>query len=842
MQRPSRPFWLLLTVVFLLLPLGASVHAQAPVITMTMQAGFDGRFRDSEWMPVIVHVTNSGDPIQGALVVRPETSGAGITSTFSAPVDLPAGANQTVTLYVNARAYAAQVRVELIDTAGVIVSAVSAPIRVVNALDWLSVVVSTSAAGTVDVTGAKAGGYDAYQANWRVQDIPDRADALMAVDLMLFSDVDSGQLSTAQRAAVADWVAEGGHLVVTGGAPWQSTAAGLTDLLPLQPNGSASVASLTPLADWLKTGAPAALDLPTVVATGALASDARVLVSSADQTPLLARRTRGGGMVDYLTADPNSQPLRGWGGLSDLWLTLRSTEGVKPSWAYGVTNWDAAGSATEILPGFNLLPDALPLCGFLALYIGLIGPLNYAILSRLNRRELAWVTIPLLIVIFSGLAWALGFNLRGTEATLSRLTVVRSWPDAERAQVNELTGLLSPRRAAYTLSLNDNGLLQPILRPPTRSGLLGSDVQASVDIRQSDVFRATDFLVDASFIAGFNATAEIDRPAIDGSATISYEGDGGQQRARGSVRNSSDQTLNDAVILARGATVRLGQPLAPGAVATFDLTLSGEGPPSPGPYAPATRATMFSMPSYYSTGAYGLPRTAVTTAGDIMGDRSAIDQNSDSTIAQENRRRWLFLGSFVNDYFTSTYNYSSSTLAATGRGDSIYLAGWTSEALLPIGLEGAQWNSHDSTLYLVELATTPVKPTAPVTISRDRFTWLTVEKPGVADEAPIDLSLQPGEQVSFRFTPLPAAVLSTVNRLSIDLQHTSLGATAMPAFLYNWRDRDWEQVQLATNHTEFNDPARFLGPENAIIVRLNADLVGGYLHIDQLSVEQEGTF
>ena len=135
-----------------------------------------------------------------------------------------------------------------------------------------------------------------------------------------------------------------------------------------------------------------------------------------------------------------------------------------------------------------------------------------------------------------------------------------------------------------------------------------------------------------------------------------------------------------------------------------------------------------------------------------------------------------------------------------------------------------------------------MKPTVPVTISGDRFTWLTVEKPGVADEAPIDLSLQPGEQVSFRFTPLPAAVLSTVNRLSIDLQHTSLGATTMPIFLYNWRDRDWEQVQLATNHTEFDDPARFLGPENAVVIRLNADLVGGYLHVDQLSVEQEGTF
>ena len=48
---------------------------------------------------------------------------------------------------------------------------------------------------------------------------------------------------------------------------------------------------------------------------------------------------------------------------------------------------DRAASATEILPGLDLLPDVLPLCGFLAFYVALIGPLNYFVLNRINRRE-----------------------------------------------------------------------------------------------------------------------------------------------------------------------------------------------------------------------------------------------------------------------------------------------------------------------------------------------------------------------------------------------------------------------------------------------------------------------
>ena len=201
---------------------------------------------------------------------------------------------------------------------------------------------------------------------------------------------------------------------------------------------------------------------------------------------------------------------------------------------------------------------------------------------------------------------------------------------------------------------------------------------------------------------------------------------------------------------------------------------------------------------------------------------------------------FLFLGAFVNDYYTSSYN--TNTIASTGRGDHVYLAGWADDAPLPITLDGAKWNSQDTTLYLIQLDAQQDNPTAPVTISGDRFTWLTLDKTSVADEAPLNLSLQPGEQVTFRFTPLPGAVLTNVSRLRIVLDHSSLGGSSVPVFLYNWAKGDFEQVDVATNQSDVDNPARFLGPQNAVIVRLSADAIGGYLRVDQLTIEQEGTF
>ncbi|NOG49686.1 MAG: hypothetical protein HND48_09765 [Chloroflexi bacterium] len=70
---------------------------------------------------------------------------------------------------------------------------------------------------------------------------------------------------------------------------------------------------------------------------------------------------------------------------------------------------------------------------FLLAYVVLIGPVNYFILSRIGRREFAWLTVPGLIAVFTIAAWVTGFNLRGTDVTLSRLSVIESWPGAEDA-------------------------------------------------------------------------------------------------------------------------------------------------------------------------------------------------------------------------------------------------------------------------------------------------------------------------------------------------------------------------------------------------------------------------
>lgn len=822
----SRRLWGVLALALLVLS-AFSPPAQVPVIEISAEAGYDGRFRDGDWLPVNIQVSNEGDPVQGRLVVRPETSGTGIANTYSTPVDLPTGASQNVTLYITANGFATQVRVEMMDDAGTVLAAAPAQLRAAQPLDRLYVVVSQSAAGVVDMTGATIGAHAAYQTNAQLDELPGLAAGLEPVDVLLFSDVDTSSLSSAQRAAIAAWVAEGGHLIVAGGSAWESTASGLTELLPLRPDASTTVDNLTPLAGWLRDDTTLAAQ--TVLATGDVIEEAQVLVSDG-VTPLVARRSYGAGTVDYLAMDPNAAPLRGWAGLTDLWITLQTTTDVQPGWNNGISDWDFAAQAVEILPGYNLLPNVLPLCGFLGLYIALIGPLNYFVLARLGRRELAWITIPLLIVVFSALSYLFGSNLRGTEATLSRLSVVRVWPNAAQAPVDALIGLLSPRRTQYDLALGEGGALRPIPNN-TQGGLLTGNVQSSINIRQTDTFAADDFAVDASFIAGFSAGGLVERPEVGGSASLARNPETDLPQVRGLVRNDSELTLNDPMILARGAAMPLDAPLGPGETASFDFSLPADAPPSP--LLTAVVGGIGASQSRFNVSSS--PLNALTV-NDLLGTTPLRPGARISADDEERRRRRLFLAAFINDYIIT------SQITATGRGDHVFLAGWTDEAPLPILLEGATWNSADTSLYLIALNVDVVQPRGRTTVHADEFSWISEDSSVMGERAPINLALQPGEQVSFRYTPLPSAVLRQVDTLTLRLERTSIGSQSIPVELFNWETDDWEAVDAAQGDTVFEEPARFLGPQNAVRVRLTSEAVGGFLRVEQLLVEQTGSF
>ncbi len=837
---------LLLLALTLLASVAAPARAQG--ITLDVEAGFDNLFREQQWFPLRIGVSNAGADRSGRLVVRPETSGSAFSNTFSMALDLPAGARKSVFLHVSARSFATTVRVELLDDEDVVLVSQEAPLRHVPVQDTLHVILGDPGGGRVDLSRLAPGGRQAWRAYWSIDNLPPLAAALQAVDTFFFNNVDTGALDAAQRQALEDRVLAGAHLIVTGGAGWQAGAAGLVDLLPLQPAGSLSTDDLTALA--ILAGVPETIPASaTLVTTGELRAGARVLAATADGVPLVMRREHGLGTVDYVAADPLVAPLKDWPDLDELWFVLAATRRPLPAWSAGITNLERATVASEILPGLDLLPDLLPLCGFLFFYVALIGPLNYLVLRRLNRLAWAWVTIPLCILLFSALSWSVGFGLRGSTATLGRLALLQAWPESERAQVTGLVGVLSPRRAGYDLLTAAGSTLRPLARD-IPANPFAAGIQARTDIRQAEAFSALNFNVDASFIATFHSTATVPAPAISGRATLHYRQ--GEPHPvtqeptwhwllRGAVYNDSDFALAQPVILARAASQVLPAPLLPGESAVFELPLDTDNlqPPAPAPLERRGEPLLSQLRfSRFSRVLAAREQSVMDVMGERYNARAYRTGPGAGLGAQQNHRRQLLLSAAMADPFLST-----------ARSDQVFLAGW---GVMPLQTQPAeaQWEPNDAALYLIRLDVTQELPVDRVRIEADQFTWVALERNSFSgNAAPVNTDLQPGDQVVYRFTPQPNAQLAQVEALHVILNLRNTGPDEIAVELRDWQRDTWRPLVLrrprtrsTTRQAVIPAPQALLGAQNSVTLRLVVDDPGTLLRLERIAIEQEGYF
>lgn len=111
------------------------------------------------------------------------------------------------------------------------------------------------------------------------------------------------------------------------------------------------------------------------------------------------------------------------------------------------------GESVLHAPGLNA-PGSGAVGLFLLLYLCLLVPVNYVILKRLDRREWSWVTVPVLVLLFSVGAYGFGYATKGNTVLQNTATVVEMGSGTGLAAVHARVGIFSPRRAWYDLRID----------------------------------------------------------------------------------------------------------------------------------------------------------------------------------------------------------------------------------------------------------------------------------------------------------------------------------------------------------------------------------------------------
>jgi hypothetical protein len=534
--------------------------ADAPAhrITMTVTPLLGGRVVQGEWAAVRVRLENDGPAVDGEIRVSSAESGA---TRYGLAVQLPTGARQEHIAYGQAGFYRERLSVELV-AGGEVLLHQDATVRSDEpGTRGVAIVAERPERLMADVRNAAAGrgGRQTSVDAMAPGELPGRVLAWAAVDELVWQDIPLSTLSMEQLDAIRTWIALGGHLVIVAGSSGDTVLGGFpADLLPYQPDGLVDVpaADLAPLVGVLPADAT---PLP------ALAGDllgGRSLADSGDRTIAATMRV-GEGSVTLLGIDPATAWLTGTAAARALWgRVLPVAQG-----AIGGGGWpddSALVAAVGYLPALSMpRMDHLFLL-FLA-YVILLGPINYLVLRRLDRREWAWITMPVLVIGFTAGTFLLGVVLKGTDVVVNEVGIVRGSADADRGMADVYAGVFSPVRSTYDVRVNGGAFLsESIQSQQDRSG-------PGLDILLGEPARLRAFEVGFGAVRPFRAQAAVDTPRIETDLRL----EGG--RITGTIRNASELPLDEVRLAYSGRAARVGS-LDPGESRAVDLeTGSGVG-------------------------------------------------------------------------------------------------------------------------------------------------------------------------------------------------------------------------------------------------------------------------
>lgn len=549
--------------------LAVALVAPAPALAqgnvqLNVTVGFEGRIKPGSWAPLTVEILNGGPELAGELVwdYRPEWGAAApYTVRHSLPVSLPAGARKRYTVYAPTGSGGGGPEVRLMGRSGELASQKAVLRHTTDAL------VGLLGPDREDLAPLAAlqlpNGQNMALVRLDAATLPDRAQALRSLDVLVIGRFSADELTEEQRQALRDWVRDGGLLVLAGGPEAHRTLAPWLPWVPLELQGQAQ-SDLTPLAEWTGAAAPGA----TAAVSRAEVRDARVLAADGD-LPLVATWVRGRGSVAYLAFDPTLEPVHGWAGGTRMWERLIQSGGLAGLYEAGPDRemmfWQSLARSAQILP-VDTLPSLDGLKITLLAYVLLLGPVSFLVLRRLRRAEWAWITTPLLVLLFAGGTWYQS-RLQDTARLMAHQVSVVELGGGEAARVRTMLGVFVPAQHTTRVSFDRPMPLQTAVPDGRYRGGSG-DLPVGVNLHGGGTGPVDILPLGMWTMRAVGGTSSA--PVGELVADLALSG----TNLTGTVTNGTGVPLEDVVVAFGANFDRLGD-LAPGAAAPVQLSISG---------------------------------------------------------------------------------------------------------------------------------------------------------------------------------------------------------------------------------------------------------------------------
>ena len=384
--------------------------------------GIQGKYRAMKYIPVTVEVNSLERDFIGEIEVRVASSNMGTYDAYSKEVSLTKGEISKVTIPVKVLENSSKMTVNIVED-GKVLSQKKTLIsngRVTETNLFTGVLTddATSLGYIGNVKFDSSRGFEGTIENVYLDEniIGENNLNIDGLDAIIINNYNMSNLKKEQYDAINSWINKGGTLILGAGANESKTIGSIDkDFLQVKSNG-VKEENLTLVEDNLK-----------LITSNLEVKDAKIKNGTSEK-PLVYSIEKGRGEILITTFDLGLEPLISSKDASQF-LSLILTDAANGIFdknmngGYMGQGYYRARELMQSIP-INEIVGTKSLIVVFGLYALIIGVVLYIVLKKLNKRDLTWIAIPAISIVFALVIYFMGSSTRVNDVILNQNNIV----------------------------------------------------------------------------------------------------------------------------------------------------------------------------------------------------------------------------------------------------------------------------------------------------------------------------------------------------------------------------------------------------------------------------------
>lgn len=399
----------------------ADTKSEAYEVKVT--SGIEGKYRALKYIPVTVEFTSLEKDFNGEVEIRTSGSYSSTYDAYSKEISVSEGETGKVTIPIKLLEGYSKITVNLVENGKVLFEKKSliSNGRVSESNLFMGVLsddqTSLSYTGSISFTNTNNPGYNGVIEKVQLDEkiIGENSLNIDGLDIILINNYNMSNLKDEQYNALNSWINKGGTLVIGSGANEGKTVKNIdNNFLDIKSNGSKEK-NIKLINDDLK-----------LIVSNLEIKDGK-LKSGSNDTPLAYSVTRGKGEIIVATFDLGLEPLISSKDAGEFFKNIiadASNTFFQNSMNGGYNQqYYRTSELTRNIP-INKIVSVKSLIVVLSLYALIVGIIAYLVLRKLNKRDLTWIAIPVISIVFAFIIYFMGSSTRVNDIVLNQNNIV----------------------------------------------------------------------------------------------------------------------------------------------------------------------------------------------------------------------------------------------------------------------------------------------------------------------------------------------------------------------------------------------------------------------------------